>query len=246
MNNLVIGSYAIKQYHPDFPREPKDIDFVIENGKNRRQGAGIEYLVNPIILKYQDKGYLHPELLLTLKISHLFWDFNWDKHMFDTQFLLSKGYKLKYNVFKDLKNYWEVHLPKVRRSELEMSKEDFFNNAVNKDTNEHDKLHQILEETPAYTLLLKDGYEVELDEDKWNNLSFDKKCDVVFEETAVMAYERYKKTHHKVAYLKQLKDNIIKHFPEYIAIFTIENYKELQKPKYNFKTKIENGISKIN
>lgn len=238
---MVIGSTAIKHYYTDFPREPNDIDIVTCSGKNRREN-NIEYLVNPIILKYQKKGYLDPNLMLSLKVSHLFWDNGWDKHMFDVQFLLKKGNRINYEIYSELRRYWEKTLPKIRRSDLEMNKEQFFTNAVNNDTNQHDYYHTLLEDIPAYTLLLKENCEVELDENKWNNLSFNKKCDVVFEETAVMAFERYKKTHYKVAYLKQLKDNIIKHFPEYIALFTIENYIELQKPKYNFKIKIENEL----
>lgn len=238
---MVIGSTAIRYYYADFPREPDDIDVAIYSGNNKREN-NTEYLVNPIILKYQKEGYLSPDLMLSLKVSHLFWDNSWDKHMFDVQFLLKKEHKVDYEIYSELRTYWEITLPKIKRSDLEMSKEQFFTNMVNNDTNQHDYYHTLLEDIPAYTLLLKEDCEVELDENKWNRLSFDKKCNVVFEETAVMAFERYKKTHYKVAYLKQLKDNIIKHFPEYIALFAIENYIKLQKPKYNFKTKIENGL----
>lgn len=239
--SLIIGSSALKYYYNDFPRQPKDLDIVIKSGVNSRKD-NTEYLVNPIILKYQNEGYLKPELLLSLKISHLFWDLNWEKHLFDVQFLLDKGVKYNTSLVLELRSMWENILPKTRRSVLEMDKNDFFNNAVNDTVEQHDVLHTLLNPIPMYTKLLKDGCEVELDENKWNRLTFNEKCDVVFEETAVMSFERYKQTHYKVAYLKQLKDNIIKHFPFYIALFAIENYKELQKPKYNYKIKIENGL----
>ncbi len=240
MKELIIGSTAIKHYYPDFPREPKDIDIAVLD-KQKRNGE-TEYLENPVIFKYQDSGYLKPDLLLSLKISHLFWDINWDKHLYDVQFLLGKGCKYDLNLIYELRSFWDSFLPKIRRSRLEMNKEDFFTNNVNEDVEQHDYLHTLLEKEPAYTKLLKEGCEVELDENKWYNLSFEERCDVVFEETAVMAFERYKTTDYRIAYKRQLKDNIIKHFPFYIAIFAIQNYRNLEKPKYNFKIKIENEL----
>lgn len=240
MKELIIGSTAIKHYYPDFPREPKDIDIAVLE-KQKRNGE-TEYLKNPIIFKYQDSGVLKPDLMLSLKISHLFWDINWDKHLYDVQFLLNKGCKYDLDLIYELRSFWDSFLPKIRRSVLEMNKEDFFTNNVNESVEQHDYLHTLLESTPSYTKLLKEGCEVELDESKWYNLSFEEKVDVVFEETAVMAFERYKTIDYRIAYKRQLKDNIIKHFPFYIAIFAIENYINLEKPKYNFKIKIENEL----
>lgn len=76
---LIIGSTAIKHYFPDFKRSPKDLDYVVESKKGLKNSPGIEYLENPIILKYQQDGYLRPDLMLSLKISHMFWDINWEK-----------------------------------------------------------------------------------------------------------------------------------------------------------------------
>lgn len=164
MNKLIIGSTAIKHYFPDFPRTPKDLDYVVENKAKFKRTEGIEYLDNPVILKHQSEGYLSPELMISLKVSHLLWDVNWEKHMFDLQFLLKKGYKWDLDLVRELRVYWNETLPKIRRSKLEQSKEEFFTNAVNMDTHEHDFLHTILAEIPAYTKILKDGCEVELDE----------------------------------------------------------------------------------
>ena len=237
---LIIGSTAIRYYFPDFNRNPKDIDVAVLKDKPREGNK--EFLINPVILKYQESGYLEPNLLLSLKISHLFWDINWDKHLYDVQFLLSKGCKYDLGLIQELRIFWDSYLPKVRRSRLEMNKEDFFTNNVNEDVEQHDYLHTLLADIPAYTKILKEGCEVELDENKWHALSLEEKCDVVFEETAVMAFERYKTVDYRVAYKRQLKDNIIKHFPFYITIWSIENYKNLEKPKFNFKIKIENEL----
>jgi hypothetical protein len=242
---VTIGSTAIKHYFPDFPREPKDLDIAVKDTEYLEKLPGVEYLENKVIYKYQTDGFLKPELMISLKASHMFWDNNWDKHLFDIQFLFKKGYSIDVELVEELVPYWEEILPKVRRSRLEMNKESFFTNAVNEDTDEHDYLHTLINPVPMYTRLLKDNCEVELDPKKWEDLTFDEKCDVVFEETAVMSYERYKDLHYAVGYRKQLKDNIIKHFPRYIALFAIENYPILEKPKYDYITKIKglkNGI----
>lgn len=239
---LIIGSTAIKHYFEDFPRQPKDLDYVVENRSKFKRESGIEYLENPVILKYQKEGYLFPELMISLKVSHLLWDINWEKHMFDVQFLLKKGFKWDLELVRELRIYWNENLPKVRRSKLEQSKEDFFTNNVNMDTDEHDFIHTILAEIPAYTKILKDDCEVELDENKWNALDFNTKCDVVQEEAYVMSFERWKHIDYRVGYRRQLIQNIQKHYPEFIAFFAIENYVNLEKPKFNYLKKIENEL----
>lgn len=244
MNKIIIGSTAMKHHFSDFHREPKDLDYAVLDASKFKSSKEVEYLENPILFKYTSDQYLSPDMLLTLKVSHLFWDINWDKHMFDIQFLFKKGCKIQMNLFNDLLAYWKETKEKVYRSNLAMTKEDFFTNAINYDENEHDDLHLILNPVPMYTRLLADGAEVELDERKFHPMSFEDKCAVVFEETAVMAFERFKKTNYNVAYTKMLKKCIMQHFPIYIALFAIENYIELHKPKFNFIKYINDGFQK--
>lgn len=243
MKKILIGSECLNYWYPDFPRIPKDIDYAVD--EECKSGFGVEYLYNPVLFKYtsfaEDMSVttLEAGLLLSLKISHLFWNINWDKHMWDIQFLLSKGCQYNIEYIKEQIEFWNKYLPKVHRSDLKMTKDSFFNNAVNKDTNEHDLLHAKLVEYPAYKKLLKDGCDVELDESKWEYLTFEEKCDVVYEETSVMAFERYDpKLYWKAAFNRQLKDNIIKHFPFFIALFAIENYKIISNPKLNYQLKL--------
>ena len=91
---ITIGSTAIKHFFPDFPRVPKDLDIAVKDTKGLKKSPGVEYLENKVIFKYQQEGMLRPELLLSLKVSHMFWDNNWEKHLFDIQFLLKKGLKV--------------------------------------------------------------------------------------------------------------------------------------------------------
>jgi hypothetical protein len=248
---VTIGSTAIKHWYSDFKREPKDIDYAVEDSRKYKSSPQIEYLENPILYleKYRKywveadgRTYLNPEALLTLKMSHLFWDINWAKHMFDTQFLLGKGLKYDEELFFDLVEFWKEYHPKVRRSNLVMSKEEFFTNAINYNEHEHDFLHTLINPTPMYTRLLKDGAEVELDENKFHMLSFEERMEVVREEVYIMAYERFKNLHYIMAFKKMLDKFIRSHAPVYMAIFAIENYIKLLKPKFNYIKQIEDGL----
>ena len=249
---LLIGSKALNHYFPDFKLKlNSDTDYAVEDNRKYNFEKNIEYLNNPILIdKYKELNcnIISPEDLLSLKISHMFWNINWEKHLYHIQFLLNKGVKYDLELINKLIQYWQVTHKKIKRSNLESNKEEFFTNAVNEDTEQHDYIHTLINPIPMYTLLLKDGAEVELDENKFNNLNFEQKKDVIFEETAVMAWERYKKTNYIAAYKNQLKDNIIKHFPFYIALFAIENYPKLERPKFNYietiNNKLNHGIKK--
>ena len=131
----------------------------------------------------------------------------------------------------------------MRRSKLEQDKEDFFNNAVNEDVNQHDFLHTLIANPPAYTKLLKEGASVELDENKWHALCNEERDDVVLEEVITMSAERYRVGEDIIssAFRRQLRENIIKHFPPYIAEYAIFNHKRLNK----FTNKDAENIRKI-
>lgn len=225
---LLIGSSAIKHHYPEFNRVPKDNDYaVLTKIKGSRE---IEYLYNPII--GNKEGIASPDLLYTLKISHVIgWDINWEKHMFDIQFLKKKGAKLDKDLFQKLYDFWNINNGENKRSDLDMSAEEFFNNALK---TPHDYYHTLLNPTPIYMKILKDGAEVDVSEEKFNNLSFEEKCNLVREEVMVMAYERYKDYNYLKAYSVMLKKFIINHAPLWESIFIIENFITLHKPTFNY------------
>lgn len=245
MRKIIIGSTAIKHWFPDFPRNPKDLDIAVIDSGEWPKEKGVEYLENKELFWKQWlclEEYLIPNALLTLKISHLIgWDINWEKHMFDVQFLLKKGCILYPSLFNDLYKLWEEVHGKNKRSDLDMTADEFFDNAV-KFPIPHDELHYILKDTPTFTKVLKDGAEVEVDENKFRTLSFEDKCSLVTEEVMVMALERYESLGFQRAYSKMLKKFILYHAPIWEALFIIENYIELHKPKFDYFKKIENGI----
>lgn len=238
----IIGSTAIKHWFPDFKREPKDLDIIVNDNLNVKI-TGVEFLYNPII---ESKGieieYLSPDELLTLKVSHIFWDIFWDKHMFDIQFLLSKGCKIQKDLFYSLYEFWESYHSKLVRSNLKMNANDFFNNAITCKY-DHDFLHTLINPIPVYTKILEDNEEVLVSEKKFNLLSFEEKCDLVREEVMIMSWERYYTLNYKSAYLKMLKKFIMSHAPLWEALFIIENYVILHKPQYNYFKTIEQQIN---
>jgi hypothetical protein len=173
-------------------------------------------------------------------MSHIFWDINWDKHMFDIQFLINKGIAWDRKLFPLLYEYWNTVHGKNKRSDLEMSAEQFFDNAV-KSEYDHDWLHTLLNPYPTFNKVLIG--EVEVCEHKFNNLKHEEKCNLVTEEVMIMAYERYKHLDFRVAYSKMLKKFIMNHAPMWEALFIIENYIELHRPKFNYYKIIDDGIT---
>ena len=243
---ILIGSAAIKEHFNDFPRELKDIDFI----RQYQEFIPLETLETTFDMKVEiheneilsdlDEEILNTTALTTLKASHLCWNINWEKHMFDLQFLLKKGCKIDNELFWKLYSYWNKIHGKNKRSDLKMSKEEFFTNAVNYDTISHDETHKIINSIPIYTKCFKDGCDVELDENKYNLLTHEEKILFVKEEVMVMAYERYKSLGFKRAYNKMLKKFIISHIPLFALIYTLENYIEIEKNNINFIELIEN------
>ncbi len=254
MKSIIIGSNAMKLWFSDFNREPKDIDIMYDSelikGKfkvnlhlpKESTNKKIEYLQCDLVSLLDDyNGFITPESLLTLKMSHIFWDINFDKHMWDIQFLIKKGVKYNNDIFLQLYQYWNTYHGRNKRSDLKMSAEDFFDNAL-KCPHDHDYLHTLINITPTYTKVLRDGCEVEPDENKFNSFSHEDKINLVKEEIYVMAYERYYDMGYRHAYGKMLKKFLLSHAPLWEALFVIENWIELNNPKQiiNFK-EIING-----
>lgn len=241
---IIIGSTAIKHWFPDFNREPKDLDIAYDLMLPTIKKEGAEYLENPILFKYSKAKageFLEPHLLLTLKMSHIFWNIKFDQHMFDIQFLLQKGVKYDIVILKELYEYWQTVHGKNTRSDLKMTKDDFFDNALKEF--DHDHLHTLLNPTPTYLSMLKDGCEVEIDEEKFAKASFQDKENLVREEVENMAFERFRHLGYKHAYSKMLRKYLISHAPLWnIALFTIENWILLHKPNRNFVQLIEEQL----
>jgi len=107
MKRLIYGSTAIKYWFPDFKRIPNDIDYICsEKNHNNINTRDVEFYYLPefeyIFENNIDKEYVDKDFLYTIKLSHLSWDINWDKHMKDVIFLKEKGCKLIPELYNNL------------------------------------------------------------------------------------------------------------------------------------------------
>ena len=238
---MIIGSVALKHWFPDLNREPKDVDiiknmYITEYETDKK----VEWLENKVLQNYFTKPIeiITPNELYTLKISHAIgWKLennSFDKHLWDIQFMKEKGCVLIEPLFYDLYEYWKSIHGDNKRSDLNMSADDFFNNAI-KFPVEHDILHELLikhpyfnnQSAPTYTKILKG--EVDVCMDKFSNLTEEEKFNVVFEEVAVMSLENRfsKKMYWKTKYERMLKKFITSHAKIEESLWIIQNHKKL-------------------
>ena len=137
---LIYWSTAIKYWFPDFNREPNDLD-IISNEWNKNSKwieyywiDEFDYLVN------NNSEYVEPNILYTIKLSHLSWDINWDKHMIDVIFLKDKWCNID-NVFYDMliKAWSRIHWAK--HIKMWVDNKDFFKWNIER-RYDHDWLHE--------------------------------------------------------------------------------------------------------
>lgn len=238
---MIIGSYAIKNIFPNFKRNPKDVDYISKIHLLENNLLRFEKLENPILEEYYNYNlpkFIGMDELYTLKLSHSFWDLpnnSWQKHVFDINFLKENGCKFIPILFWKLFNYWEIIHGKRKSSNLSMTSEEFFNNKISYQF-KHDDLHEILVQHPyfngtypTYKKLLKEGEEVDVCMEKFDNLSYVDKFNVVFEEVAVMSIENRfpKEMYWKEKYSKMLKKFIISHCKIEEGIWILQHHKEL-------------------
>lgn len=242
---ILIGSTALKYHYPDFPREPSDKDWVVNERDYKhpfKLKERVEFLYNPILYKrYNGFGIIKPEDLLTLKMSHLIYNIKWDKHCFDMLWLMDKGVKYDLDLFYELVEFWKT-IHKSKRSNLKMSAKDFFDNAIEFPI-PHDKLHELLTypNPPTYKKILVG--EVETSKEKFDALSFEDKCNLVREEIFVMGMERFNHLPYKNAYYKMFRKFIQGHAPIYEIPFILENFNLLYTTDFDFITFFKNKIN---
>jgi hypothetical protein len=242
-DKILIGSSAIKHHFPDFNREPKDIDYAVRVKRGRKDN--IEYLENPVLFEFCDQEICPPDILYTLKISHLFWNIGLDKHLFDVQFLKKKGCQINWELFYKLYDYWTLVHGKNKRSDLLMSSEKFFDNRIIFPV-PHDDIHEILIKHPYFKGQAKPTYtkilvgEVEVSEELFNILTHAEKCNLVIEEVCVMSTERMFHSDYRVNYHRMLKKFLLNHAPLWEGVFM--NWIELHKPPFDYITYLNSNL----
>lgn len=234
---ILIGSKAIRFWFNDFPREPKDTDYVVDEIPLQKQPK-VEYYKIPRLLSYDGGLPLGPNEMFTLKCSHIFWDIKWDKTFYDIIFLQSNKCKIQNDLFYDLYSFWETIHGKNKRPNFDVPNEIFFKDKVNRKFN-HDNLHKIINPFPLFEKIKLDNNKAEIDEDSfYKNLSFEEQIQMIQEEAYVIALERFLIPkiipNHVAAYNKALKALITRLSPIWLVIFILNNIEYFLKPKYNF------------
>lgn len=203
--SLLIGSMAAHIRVRDMIefRDPKDIDIMCLSDDVedlREAGAGDVWghkLLDPWLESRKGwtfgGGCATLDELYTIKLSHAGWDLrngSWPKHMSDLVLFQDCGAKVDEHLYEILYRCWEeLHGPK--RTTLEMSKGDFFSDAVVR-IYDHDSIHDsvAIGDEALYLSVLREGAEVAMDMAKVKALPFAAKVDLFREEVYATALER--------------------------------------------------------
>lgn len=238
MAQFLVGSkYLCDNY--DFYRKSKDIDYIVDVlddslPKCDEHGTRIEYHLNPVLFKFfeQEGCDRKTEALFTLKLSHMFWDIKWSKHLDDIKWFIDNKFEYIPSLYKDLVEQWKiVHGP---RNEPDFSKpnSEFFYDKVKRDIG-HDELHNIVKfyDVPLFEKIKKDLDQAQVYENLFYKLSHNDRIKLVTEEMLVIGLERYTEqeiSHNsKLVCFKVLKILVLRLLPEWLALWTMLNFREI-------------------
>jgi len=175
----------------------------ISNKTNMFNTENVEVLLaddSISLKKYMDYDkvnlFASPEVLFSLKRSHINFPIKFNKHI--------KDYTLLYNHFDGIDYLDEVtrlnfketeeRLGKLKTPSLNKSVEEFFGQSDGyvKSYFVHDDIHRIMShyDKPLYEMMQVDKKLAKCEKDMWNLFTFDDKCKCVLEEAYVIALER--------------------------------------------------------
>lgn len=237
MNNfMLIGSQAIRHNHPDFYRECKDFDYAyFDKNDTSKSEKGKEYYYIPF-LTFQE--IIDMNELYTLKVSHSIRDINFGKHLRDICFLKSKGHVIIPDLLEILLQYWNSIHGIRRLPDFDKPNDEFFKDHIQREYN-HDQLHELVKfgERPVFESVKYDLTLAKVEADLFNNLEFYEKINLVLEEAFVIALERYvfpKKCPYHIAFQNAMRDLITRLFPEWLAIWSLDNYQEIKNCLFDY------------
>lgn len=241
---MISGSTALHYYGINLGKI-NDLDVIVYKESQVKNYVNPDYILVPkeiYDILYNTSGYIYPEMILTIKMSHLAWDIKWEKTLRHINSLVNMGYNYNPNLYKLLKAHWgTVHGNKDFLS-LSKNKDDFFNDHVTY-VYDHDYLHELVAypNKPVYTKCLKENEDVLIDKTKFFNMEFSEQVRMFREEITVIAIERWLVNPYnkgKVSWFKSwnlsLKKTITSLTKNWAADFIIHNIKEFRVPDYNY------------
>lgn len=244
---MLIGSKAAKHWFPDF-RDPQDTDYMLQDERVEGSDSKACWAFDKIIAKYQT-NIAPPDLLLTLKLSHIYWDSHWfDKTTHDIGFLQSKGCEVDEEAYSWLYQNWE-EIKGKKRAYLDKSNDEFFKDGV-KRKYIHDNIHKSVAyyNEPLYERIKADSSKAMCSKNMFFNLSKEDQLKCSREEAYVTALERFLipsdfKAGAYIAYRKSLKLLITSMTRGWFARFLAENFVDLkQKTDYPWVDKFKQNI----
>lgn len=267
---FIVGSTAFNYWNPnpDFLSRNPDLDIWCSdkskiNKKMFNRKLDVSELPQNVLdlLEYQESfiiknGHLNPinvitlDTLYTIKCSHLGWDNpKWDKHKADVLYLKETGCEIIQPLYRALIEHWKEIFGNKEFLTLNMDKDEFFNDYVNYKI-DHDKLHELVAypNEPMYNKCLKDGCDVLIDKDKFEQLDHHDKIKMFREEITVIAIERWLMNDKCYiswfqAYIKSLRKTITNLTKNWACEFIIEHLDEFVKPR---KSDFEHALKIIN
>lgn len=243
---VLIGSRAVKNIFSDY-RECNDWDYLVNEIPDSKE-ENAEYYIIPPLSEYLLQNELDKNVLYTLKVSHSFWNINFEKTVYDIRFLKHKGSEIIEPLYKELYSFWEtVHGKK--KVYLNETNEDFFTSRVDRII-EHDTLHEILAyyDEPMFNKLKKDLNKAWISKDMFTNLSYEDKLKTCREELYVIATERFLipnnfKMNSLIAYKKAVRLLVTSLSKGWFPLFIIENIEALDKPDIKYSDKVKNFLT---
>lgn len=250
---ILIGSRALKYWYPDFPlRDDADWDVVaneyFDETFPRLELHSRKHLNNQEIKVNKDFGWTtlpngdgvfvaSEPYLAAIKRSHLWRDYQWDKHITHYNKYLRQHLDDSVQDFLKERTRLTKEAYPQGNPNLNQSNEDFFDDAVAK-VYDHDFIHELAAyyDAPLYTRLKRDDSKAWCEKDLWEQLSLEDKRKCVAEECYVIATERFLVRNnweysYKGAYLTALKkvcttltsgwfrDFSLDYHPEIMALF---------------------------
>jgi hypothetical protein len=194
----------------------------------------------PSIMRLMPKGLADIDTLYTILISHLGWESpHWSKYKAKAiTFNMKEHAAVKLELYQELLKYWKKKFGNKPFLSLNKSKSDFFTDYVPYKY-EHDLLHGYVAypNVPLYTKVLKDGQDIAIDKNKFEELSYQDKLELFREEITVIAAERWllvpnPKVSWYKAYELALEKTVTKLTKNWASEFIIYNLETLSKPEF--------------
>jgi hypothetical protein len=153
-----------------------------------------------LYLDYDDANnemkYASPEVLFSLKKSHIHFPVKFQKHISDYCLLYDhfKGDDMLYAITEINFKETEKRLGKLRTPSLNKSTKNFFGQSEKffKSYFVHDDIHRMMShyQHPLYENMQKDNSSARCEKNMWEKFTFEDKCKCVLEEAMVIALER--------------------------------------------------------